>query len=171
MAIVTHIVRKPIGIRLDKNNLKFIQWHQWWHHHWWYHRAVCTNSGGRLWVQPPKRLQSRPRLLSRSWRCPPILGFKIKLAGFRPNSGIIGKFRKLKKFYGHFVERQNWRLLTNLSVFSLFAVKSPTWDCLSKNCSDFIFFIHFPIRFLSNCEHRQFGVWWIFYVCWWRYDL
>ena len=28
------------------------------------------------------------------------------LAGFRPNSEIIGKFRKLKKFYGHFVKRQ-----------------------------------------------------------------
>jgi len=25
------------------------------------------------------------------------------LAGFRPNSEIIGKFRKLKKIYGHFV--------------------------------------------------------------------
>ena len=29
-----------------------------------------------------------------------------KLAGFRANSEIIGKFRKLKKFYGHFVKRQ-----------------------------------------------------------------
>ena len=28
------------------------------------------------------------------------------LAGFRANSEIIGKFRKLKKLYGHFVERQ-----------------------------------------------------------------
>ena len=28
------------------------------------------------------------------------------LAGFRPNSAIIGKFRKLKKFYDHFVKRQ-----------------------------------------------------------------
>ena len=28
------------------------------------------------------------------------------MAGFRPNSEIIGKFRKLKKFYGHFVKRQ-----------------------------------------------------------------
>ena len=28
------------------------------------------------------------------------------MAGFRPNSKIIEKFRKLKKFYGHFVERQ-----------------------------------------------------------------
>ena len=30
----------------------------------------------------------------------------LKLAGFRPNSEIIGKFRKLKKFYDHFVKRQ-----------------------------------------------------------------
>ena len=29
-----------------------------------------------------------------------------KLAGFRPFSEIIGKFRKLKTFYGHFVKRQ-----------------------------------------------------------------
>ena len=29
-----------------------------------------------------------------------------KMAGFRPNSEIIGKFRKLKKFDGHFVDRQ-----------------------------------------------------------------
>ena len=35
------------------------------------------------------------------------------LAGFRANSEIIGKFRKLKKFYGHFVKRQKWRLQTN----------------------------------------------------------
>ena len=28
------------------------------------------------------------------------------MAGFRPNSEIIGKFRKLKKFYGNFVKRQ-----------------------------------------------------------------
>ena len=27
------------------------------------------------------------------------------MAGFRPNSEIIGKFRTLKKFYGHFVKR------------------------------------------------------------------
>ena len=43
------------------------------------------------------------------------LGFSSKytsrvLAGFRPNSEIIGKFRKLKKFYGHFVKRQKWRI-------------------------------------------------------------
>ena len=31
-----------------------------------------------------------------------------RLAGFRPNSEIIGKFRKLKKFYDHFVKRQKW---------------------------------------------------------------
>ena len=30
----------------------------------------------------------------------------LALAGFRPNSEIIGKFRKLKKFYDHFVKRQ-----------------------------------------------------------------
>ena len=29
-----------------------------------------------------------------------------ELAGFRPNSEIIGKFQKLKKLYGHFVKRQ-----------------------------------------------------------------
>ena len=28
------------------------------------------------------------------------------MAGFRPNSEIIGKFRKLKKNNGHFVKRQ-----------------------------------------------------------------
>ena len=28
------------------------------------------------------------------------------LAGFRPNSEIIGKFRKMGKFYGHFVKDQ-----------------------------------------------------------------
>jgi len=28
------------------------------------------------------------------------------MAGFRANSEIIGKFRKLKKFYDHFVKRQ-----------------------------------------------------------------
>jgi len=32
------------------------------------------------------------------------------LAGFRPNSEIIGKFRKLEKLYGHFVKRQKWRI-------------------------------------------------------------
>ena len=26
------------------------------------------------------------------------------VAGFRPNSEIIGKFRKMKKFYDHFVQ-------------------------------------------------------------------
>ena len=30
------------------------------------------------------------------------------MAGFRPNSEIIVKFRKLKKFYGHFIKRQKW---------------------------------------------------------------
>ena len=30
----------------------------------------------------------------------------VTVAGFRANSEIIGKFRKLKKFYSHFVERQ-----------------------------------------------------------------
>ena len=29
------------------------------------------------------------------------------LAGFGPNSEIIGKFRKLKKKYGHFVKRRS----------------------------------------------------------------
>ena len=29
-----------------------------------------------------------------------------EMAGFRANSEIIGKFRKLKKFDGHFVKRQ-----------------------------------------------------------------
>ena len=28
------------------------------------------------------------------------------MAGFRPNSEIIGKFRKMGKFYGHFVKLQ-----------------------------------------------------------------
>ena len=28
------------------------------------------------------------------------------MAGFRPNSEVIGKFRKLEKFYDHFVKRQ-----------------------------------------------------------------
>ena len=36
--------------------------------------------------------------------------YKVKglnaMAGFRPNSEIIGKFRKLEKFYDHFVKRQ-----------------------------------------------------------------
>ena len=35
-----------------------------------------------------------------------LFAVKIAMAGFRPNSEIIGKFRKLKKFYGHFVKRQ-----------------------------------------------------------------
>ena len=34
------------------------------------------------------------------------MGGSMTLAGFRPNSEIIGKFRKLKKLYGHFVKRQ-----------------------------------------------------------------
>ena len=29
-----------------------------------------------------------------------------RMAKFRPNSEIIGKFRKLKKFYDHFVKRE-----------------------------------------------------------------
>ena len=32
----------------------------------------------------------------------------IKMAGFRANSEIIGKFRKLKKFYDHFVKREKF---------------------------------------------------------------
>ena len=32
--------------------------------------------------------------------------FVSPMAGFSVNSEIIGKFRKLKKFYGHFVKRQ-----------------------------------------------------------------
>ena len=28
------------------------------------------------------------------------------MAGFRPNSEIIGKIRKMGKFYGHFVKRK-----------------------------------------------------------------
>ena len=30
--------------------------------------------------------------------------FQTRLAGFRPNSEIIGKVRKMEKFYGHFVQ-------------------------------------------------------------------
>ena len=28
------------------------------------------------------------------------------LAGFRPNSEIIGNFRKIENFYGHFIKRK-----------------------------------------------------------------
>ena len=28
------------------------------------------------------------------------------MAGFRPNSEIIGNFRKIENFYGHFIKRQ-----------------------------------------------------------------
>ena len=46
----------------------------------------------------------------RNAQAAPLFSFliprKTTLAGFRPNSEIIGKFRKLKKFYGHFVKRQ-----------------------------------------------------------------
>ena len=37
---------------------------------------------------------------------PYFLRSGLKLAGFRAYSEIIGKFRKLKKFYDHFVKRQ-----------------------------------------------------------------
>ena len=62
---------------------------------------------------------------NQTWAWTQIWGFLIeqgprhqllllaKMAGFRANSEIIGKFRKLKKFYGHFVKRQKWRLQTN----------------------------------------------------------
>ena len=30
------------------------------------------------------------------------------MAWYRPNSEIIGNFRKFQNFYGHFVKRQNW---------------------------------------------------------------
>ena len=36
-------------------------------------------------------------------------GFKLEkgtMAGFRPNSKIIGNFRKIENFYGHFIKRQ-----------------------------------------------------------------
>ena len=39
------------------------------------------------------------------------------MAGFRPNSEIIGKFRKLKKLYGHFVKRQKYSLQRKYSLF------------------------------------------------------
>ena len=35
-----------------------------------------------------------------------VTAYVLSLAGFRANSEIIGKFRKLKKFYCHFVKRQ-----------------------------------------------------------------
>ena len=35
-----------------------------------------------------------------------LVGNSNILAGFRPNSEIIGKFRKMGKFYGHFVMLQ-----------------------------------------------------------------
>ena len=38
------------------------------------------------------------------------------LAGFRPNSEIIGKFRKLGKCHGQFVEHQKWSLQTKIWV-------------------------------------------------------
>ena len=30
----------------------------------------------------------------------------VSLAGFRPNSEIIGNFRKIENFYDHFIKRQ-----------------------------------------------------------------
>ena len=44
--------------------------------------------------------QVRPPKLVVRLRCSNIM------AGFRPNSEIIGKFRKLKKFYDNFVQRE-----------------------------------------------------------------
>ena len=44
----------------------------------------------------------------------------LTLAGFRPYSEIIGKFRKLKKLYDYSVKRQKWRIQTifwGVSVF------------------------------------------------------
>ena len=42
----------------------------------------------------------------RNCKPPVALENKYTLAGFRANSEIIGKFRKLKKCYGHSVKRQ-----------------------------------------------------------------
>ena len=39
----------------------------------------------------------------------PSYGYKnwgLRLAGFRPNSEIIGNFRKMENSYGHFIKRQ-----------------------------------------------------------------
>ena len=38
------------------------------------------------------------------WACI-LTRTRASLAGFRPNSEIIGNFRKFQKFYGHFVKR------------------------------------------------------------------
>ena len=46
---------------------------------------------------------------------------KYSLAGFRANSEIIGKFRRLKKFYGHFVKRhgESARFTELLPIFEI----------------------------------------------------
>ena len=42
------------------------------------------------------------------------------MAEFRPNSEIIGKIRKMEKFYGHFVKLQKWLLQTNFERVGVF---------------------------------------------------
>ena len=50
-----------------------------------------------------------------------LLGFQIRsMAGFRPNSEIIGKIRKMEKFYGHFVKLQKSLLQTNFDCVGVF---------------------------------------------------
>ena len=44
------------------------------------------------------------RCIGRDEHAYTILILNHVLAGFRPNSEIIGKVRKMEKFYGHFVQ-------------------------------------------------------------------
>ena len=44
----------------------------------------------------------------------------LAMAGFRPNSEIIGKFRKMEKFYDHFITHQKWCLQPNFGCVGVF---------------------------------------------------
>ena len=46
------------------------------------------------------------------------------MAGFRPISKIIGNFRKIENFYGHFIKRQKWRPQPNFECVGVFQ----DWD-------------------------------------------
>ena len=46
--------------------------------------------------------------------------YSYEMAGFRPNSEIIGNFRKIENFYGHFIKRQKWRLQPNFECVGVF---------------------------------------------------
>ena len=49
------------------------------------------------------------------------ISHETTMAGFRPYSKIIGNFRKMENFCGHFIKHQKWRLQPNLECVGVFS--------------------------------------------------